>query len=296
MRLTKIASVLGSCLLFVGPAWAQTGEIQKQVEKKLESMRLDEVMAQALKGNPDIRVAEAKLREAEAELYRVRVTVLNRVVILRNEIRSAQATAEEATSRYQRQKELVAKGAASAPELSTARAAAEKFKADLAVKEAELDLLIGKHQGKLGEPIRNSGSDKPRPPPTVPPGSGPPASDTAPAVSDAMREKVFKALDGASYSSGPKELVMTGSELLDLLRKHTKGINILSRIGNGNEEVRLHFKEAIPLAALFQWAEDQLGWRFIVRDYGIVAVEPSAVPPGAVLLRDVWPARPEPAA
>src|SRR5436309_9636032 len=34
---------------------------------------LEELLAQALKANPDIRVAEAKLREAEAELNRTRL-------------------------------------------------------------------------------------------------------------------------------------------------------------------------------------------------------------------------------
>src|SRR5437879_1415136 len=111
MRMQVVFGALGLLLLVAGPAWAQTGEIQKQVEKKLDSMRkeqagLDELLAQALKNNPDIRVAESKVREAEAELYRARVNTLNRVVMLRNEVQSAKAAAQEATARYERELQL----------------------------------------------------------------------------------------------------------------------------------------------------------------------------------------------
>ncbi len=281
MRMQVALGVLGS-LLIASPAWAQTEEIQNQIDKKLESMRkkqavaLQELLAQALKNNPDVRVAESKVREAEAELYRARVNVLNRVVMQRNEIAAAKFMADEATARYEREVKLSQRGAVAERDIRAARAAMMKFRADLATKEAELDLLIGKHQGKAAEFLRNINVEKP--PAAGPPPPEDPLSQPA-AVSDAIREKILKALD-ASYCSGPKVLVMPASEVLEILRKHTKGINILSKLPNEDVEARLNFKESIPLGALFQWAEDQFGWRFIVRDYGIVAVDRSAVPPG----------------
>src|SRR5437868_10610793 len=42
--------------------------------------RLEELLSRALKENPDIRVAETKLREAEAELNRTRLQVTQKVV------------------------------------------------------------------------------------------------------------------------------------------------------------------------------------------------------------------------
>jgi hypothetical protein len=282
---------LAVLLLAVGPLCAQTEEIQKQIDKKLAQMRkdqaaLDELLAEALKNNADVRVAETKVREAEAELYRARMNLLGRIIMQRAEIGAAQAAADEATSRYQRDAALAQNRGISPGELSASRAAMMKVKADLAVKEAELDMLLGKHRGKVIDVPRNQGGDKP---PAAPTG-GEEAAVPPAIVSEVMLEKIVKALD-IPYSSGPKELALASNEVLDILRKQTKGINVLGRLPNGDQEARLHFKEAIPLGALFQWAEDQFGWRFIVRDYGIIAVERDAVPPGALLLKDLWPMR-----
>ena len=108
---------------------------------------------------------------------------------------------------------------------------------------------------------------------------------TAP-IQGAMADQIRKALD-TPFPAVPNEMVMPASEFLDILRMRTKGINILSSIGP-DIEVKVRFTEAIPLGSLFQWAEDQFGWRFIVRDYGIVAAERNKIPPGAPLLLDLW--------
>lgn len=73
-----------------------------------------------------------------------------------NDEKSAKAAAQEADSRYLREKDLMSRGASSAAELSAARAAAEKFKYDHLVKAAgikiaknELDqakTLFAKHE------------------------------------------------------------------------------------------------------------------------------------------------------
>src|SRR5262245_20759456 len=136
MRMQTVVAVWSALLAFAGPAWAQTDEIQKQIDKKLQGLRkeqaaLDELLAQALKNNPDIRVAEAKMREADAELYRARVNILNRVVIQLGDIRSARAAANEATARYEREVQLSQRGAISEADLRAARAAMLKFQGDL---------------------------------------------------------------------------------------------------------------------------------------------------------------------
>jgi len=58
MRMRIVALTLGSLLLGTGAAAAQTEKIQKQIEQKLDQMRkdqasLEELLAQALKNNPD---------------------------------------------------------------------------------------------------------------------------------------------------------------------------------------------------------------------------------------------------
>src|SRR4051812_17523488 len=106
MRFLILSVALGSVLTLNSAAWAQTSDpdtplkAQKkatertaqqateqvtQAKKALEAMAqdvdksqkekasLESLLAQALKNNPDIRVAESKVREAEAELNRVRM-------------------------------------------------------------------------------------------------------------------------------------------------------------------------------------------------------------------------------
>src|SRR2546425_220306 len=52
------------------------GTMGGKKEKDLKAMTLDELLAKALKDNPDLRVAESKVREAEAELNRTRLQAL----------------------------------------------------------------------------------------------------------------------------------------------------------------------------------------------------------------------------
>jgi hypothetical protein len=296
MRVPIAIGAVGSLLMLAVPAWAQTKEIEKQVGKKLEAARkeqagLDAVFAEALKNNPDIRVAEAKLREAEAELYRVRVNVLNRVVILRHDIRSAKAAADEARSRYEREKALAARGGSGAADLSAAFAAAEKYLADLAVKQAELDLLIGKPHGKGANAPAKEGADRQK----VAYEMYAPAEALLQraTASPAMVEKIRKALDvPLKIETSGK---MAPSKFLEWLREQTRGVNIVGTIEDDQEVSPLKFAEPVPLGAIYQWAEDQLGWRFVVRDYGIVAAaHESLIPPGAALLKDIWPPRVKP--
>ena len=75
---------------------------------------------QALKNNPDIRVAEVKLQQAEAELNRARMAAVHKIVVLQSQLRSARAELAEAEKTYKRMKELNANHAISAAELAQA--------------------------------------------------------------------------------------------------------------------------------------------------------------------------------
>lgn len=298
MRMKSAVTAIGLLLSVAGPALSQTPEIQDKVEKKLDQVRkeqagLEELLSMALKQNPDIRVAESKVREAEAQLYRARVNGLNRVVMQYHEVRSAKAAADEAASRYKRDQDLTLRTppAIAPAELSASQAAMLKFQADHAVKEAELDMLIGKHSAKAAEWLRIfdtsfipvDGTGKP-----VPPISKPGNSVVAPAaVPDPMADKIRKALD-APFKAAIKGEV-TEKDVLELLREQTKGVNFVNNVGGGNDRIRTpDLTQPVPLGAFYQWAEDQFGWRFIVRDYGIVATLPDVFPPDAVLLMNLW--------
>src|SRR4051794_33829889 len=97
---TRITSALLALTIFAGTLAAQTGSglgggqpgqpmsgtNPMSVPKKPEPGSLEDLLDKALRQNADIRAAEAKVREAEAELNRVRHQVLAKVVSLRNDI------------------------------------------------------------------------------------------------------------------------------------------------------------------------------------------------------------------
>ena len=102
------------------------------------------------KNNPDIRLAEARLKEAEAYLNKTRLDVLQKIATTEALIRGAEAALEEATARFAQVKELHARGMAPAEELQSAEATLLKFKADLEVQRAALPALLGQARRRCG--------------------------------------------------------------------------------------------------------------------------------------------------
>jgi hypothetical protein len=296
MRAHLLALGVGCLLLAAGPGAAQTPEIQKKIMQQRDEIRkerasLDELMALAVRNNGDIRVAESKVRQAEAEFYRTRTAVLNKIAVLQQEIRARAAAADEAAARYQRDVQLAKNAnAISAAEVSASRSAMTKFMADLAVAQAELDGLVGKHAEKAGEADRLFKMGVlPMGVHLVPPGakgglmlpSGPASTVPAP-----LAEKLRKALN-APVKPGDIGQV-SAADVIKLLRDATKGANVLGPTKDSGVNPLLHLPESIPVGAFYQWAEDQFGWRFVVRDYGIVAMDRNDITLGAVLLLEFW--------
>jgi hypothetical protein len=288
-----------------GAAPAQTQEIQDQVNKKLDELRkeqkkdqgsLEELLALALKNNPDIRVAESKLRAADAELYRARMNVLQRIAMLQQQIKSSKTVADEATLRYEHVQQVSARGAISEADLKAALAAMMKARADIAVLNAEMDAITGRNSAKSAALSQMLGKYM-----TVDHGgdgvvdvftagkalTGVKASPGGGSVQGSVSERIRAALESTVKMDIQGDI--SARDVLDLLRKHTKGINITKPLGTADGEVRpIELTEPIKLGAFFQWAEDQFNWRFIVRDYGIVATERDWMPPGAMLLLELW--------
>lgn len=291
----KLLMTAAALFLVANAGQAQTQKIQDEIAKKLDGMRKDQaalqdLLAAALKTNPDIRVAEAKVRDAEAELYRARMTVLNAIVTMRHDINSAKAVAEEAAARYERDLELKKRvqGSISDAELSASKAAMLKFKFDADSRQAQLDAIVGKNTAKAGEWQRlleqGAAPRDPRPPLTQ--------TSSKQSTPLAVSEDMAKKLDvlGAMVRVEFTDNFVDGTTVLDLLREHAKGINIQENFAKPDKvNVKLRLTEKVPLGALFEWAEDQCGWRFVIRDYGIVVTNRDAVPPaGGVMLLDYW--------
>ena len=109
-------------------------------------MKLEALVAQALKNSPDIRVAEWKLRETEAELNRVRLQVTQKVAALRMDILEAKAILEEAITKlqtyYSSNRDLT-----TTEGFTKVRLRREKAAYDVARLEAELRYQLGTGAG-----------------------------------------------------------------------------------------------------------------------------------------------------
>jgi hypothetical protein len=79
-------------------------------------------------------------------------------------------------------------------------------------------------------------------------------------------------------------------KVIDDFRKAAKGINLIVNANYADKQMKFNvdISEPVALGAALQWFEDQTGFLFVIREYGIVAVPQSKVPPGAVGMVEYW--------
>ncbi len=305
-------ALFSAALLVALPLSAQTPEIQKQVENKLKDAKkaqdkLDEQYSQALKTNPDIKVAEAKLREAEAEVTRVRLGVLQRLRLIHAKINFAKAQVDLTEARWQREKQIYAKGAGSMADLLASEAEMRKAQADLTVAEAELPYLLGERpggavagitfspDGRLLHTVEADGSvriwditsGK-----AVVQQPGAPLQGPAPSapMPGSANEKLREALD-TQFKVNLQDIDL--KDALKFVQDRIENLNIHVSARKASEKrVSIDLVAEIPVGAFFQFLEDETGCVFIIRDYGIVVVDRDRLPPGAALLATFWRQKP----
>jgi hypothetical protein len=254
------------------------------------------MLDQALRNNPDLRVAAAKLAEAEAELSRIRLQVVQKVVQAYQAAEAAQALADFHLKEVKRLEELVAKGAVSATDLDEKQKLLAAAKTQAAAAEADLAYLLGKSAAKE---VRDTSEtllylnaierarhawEKALPLNQV-------RERVAADVAGPMAERLRKALESPMNVNFDDALL---SEVISQVRElwsipiiektetKTQSLNVKLKIGN------------ISLGALLQLLEDLApGNQFVVRDYGLLMVPEGKIPPGALLLSDFRKLRPE---
>lgn len=264
---------------------------------------LEEMIARAMKDNPDVRVAEAKLREAEAELNRARLQVTKKVLALHQTRKTQQALIESA--------EVSFKSAEAALKLRTTqfragRVPEDEFegtkanleqakiklidaKAKLADIEAEIPYLMGKQPTDVVatnlrvSPVYSLSltlDDRKDP------------ENTKQPLSASMAEKIRKALNTSV------QLKVENTPLPDVLEYlgEKTGVSFHVRGGWGslkNDTMNLQLGE-VPLGAALQAIGDsEPSLQFLVRDYGILVVNVDTgtiPPPGAIRVETLWKA------
>jgi hypothetical protein len=113
--------------------------------------KLEEMLEQALRDNPDLKVAEAKAQEAEAELNRARLTVVQKVVTHYQALEAQKAAVEQAKADWETAEAQHKAGTVPQAIYAQARGKLELAKSELARLEAETPYLLGKQPGRGGQ-------------------------------------------------------------------------------------------------------------------------------------------------
>ena len=259
---------------------------------------LEEFLAKALKENADIRLAESKVHEAEAQLTKTRLDVMQKVVKLHADMAAYKAAVKLGEDLLKNRIKLYEQGALPLSAYEAAEKKLQQAKSDLAKAEAEVPFLIGNQPAALA--FSPDGKQLLFTP-------GPTAGQiivwdtvTGKQLSREFFPPATALVQRAPHSDklraildAPVQGDVDRDKLLKLFREKAKGINLhtdaFERLHAANKDLlaqSLRLSEPVPLGAALQWFEDTTGFRFVVRAYGIVLS--SRVPPGATLLLDAW--------
>jgi hypothetical protein len=241
---------------------------------------IEEMLATALKYNPDIRLSEVKVRDAEGELNRTRLRVMQRVIALHHTIQAQQAEVARVRARVKRLSGLVSNRAVQRSLLEEARQDLLRERSKLSELKAELPYLLGKQDESLAqEAVRTEVQIGTR--------RYPPSRIRAP-----MAGRLLKALDKVievDYKA------VTLDKLLEDLQEKAEGVPIhrnlaLADLGGLKFGMRLG---KVPLGSALLALQDALpGLQVLARNYGILVTWEHQVPLGAVRLFDFWKNRP----
>ncbi len=314
--------------------------------------KLEQLIVEAFKNNPDIRVAETKLRLAEAEAARARLKLISEIAGLQADIETAQAVAEEGKKRYDRAKLLFEKKVIPLEDFEAAFATYVKLKADLASHQTKLPYLLGRNTAggdsaslriydiyrstleqknataalKAHETAKLPISDeefarrisldilgRTTTAEEMKKFLAIPARDrrekwisqaieegqasgavkwlnkvyAASIPESPLAEKLRKALDATTKLD--VDTIGVGEAFQFVREEALPGINLIVRAKMKKETVAIRLRSPVPVGAMLQFLEDELGVVFLLRDYGVVVVSAEErLPPDAVRVVDFW--------
>jgi len=316
---------LGLLALSAGLALAQPGPKKDAPPKepaKPAPGSLEETLDKALQNSADIKVAEAKVRDAEAELNRVRQQVLMKGTTLHNELRVAKKLLESVEAIYAQTKQGYAKNVVPLTELLPSQLAFEKQRAEVEKLEAELKAFrgeFGAHQGLIksvafspdGRRIGEAHDGMVRVWDAV---SGKETTlfemafgaagrpEAKPAVQPEMADRVRNWMDQEVELKVNDENRMRMEDLFEILGKLTKDLVPvrMTKKGADCQYTNVTRGGKVQVGALIQSIEDNAiegepnsDVAIVVRDYGLLVTTKDRVPEGAVRALDFWKAKGE---
>ncbi len=285
----------GSLAVGQQPTGTSGTAAKSKAADKPAAKSLEELLAVALKSNPDIRVGDAKVREAEAELNRTRLQTTQKVVTLHRGLEAQKALVESAEAEAQRYLQLERTGAVPAGSLETARQKALQAKARLTEIEAELAYLTGQQPAGVAGTSSADQAERHLYAAQVALAHRvllvEEEAKQASQVPATIAGKLRKALDTPVKVDFQKK---TPAEILKELQPKLEGVPIRIRLDLKSmaRPATLQLAEPIPLGGVFQLLEDETGdLYFVLREYGIIVVlrdQPAMYPPDAEGLVDFW--------
>jgi hypothetical protein len=279
-------------------------------EKAKPADPTDAAIASALVNDPDVRMAKAKIQLAEAELAKARQAVTLKVVALKGKIdllKTEVANLRESVALLTRS---VQQGAAPQSVLIPERAKLEAAMAALASAETEWKLLtapgatghvwdllidpndaaahalryLGAHGGSdrsealIARYMMAMGAARERE-----------------AVKGPIADRLRAALD-KPVKLGAKGEKVTLAQALDIF-KDTAGLDVPIRPMPSPLPVIVSEGEELPIGAWFQLFQDTAaqqnpGFAFYVREYGLLVANKQTAPPDAPTITEIWKLKP----
>ncbi|MDY3558913.1 hypothetical protein R5W23_006089 [Gemmata sp. JC673] len=284
----------------------------------------DAAIGRALATDPDVKMAQAKINLAEAELAKARQTITLRVLALKSRVEQGTAEMRVAEQHLENVTKGVNGGAGHQSELLVARSKFETAKAALAAAEAEWKLLTGSDNNgevKLFRayltvldqyfeshslpstqqgPAPNAGAYR-----WYGSGGSPPATIKGP-IPDRLRAVLDKPI-----KLGAKGETIRIDQALELLKKEV-GFDVpvrgelLHPRPKVNDRGEILYDparkgipimiapqvvsegETLPVGAWLQLYQDVSGGTFYVREYGLLLADKKSAPPDAPTLTEFW--------
>lgn len=282
-----VVELLALAVLLAGArmGWGQSAPEKK--EKPPAKSRLEEMLEQALRANPDLAVATAKVAEAQAELNRTRLQVTQKVVALYYALETQKEQVATLEARFKRAKELYETKALPQAAFAEAGQQLRTAKAKLAELEVEQPYLLGKvrirdsllawrYYPLIGVGRVRDGHLQAPPQLRLRAATGP------------VAEKIRRALDRrlplkTEFKNTPMDKVVKS------FTERASDVLFLVKPGEGPLPTITGELPDLPLGAALEWLEDALpDYRIVVREYGFLIAPANKVPPGAVSVHEFW--------
>jgi hypothetical protein len=271
---------------------------------------LEDTLEKALRNSADIKAAEAKVRDAEAELNRVRQQVLTKATALHVDLNLAKRMLQVAEQTLAIQERTAAAGQSSVADRMAAMTMVEKHRGEVEKLETELKSLRGEFALKgvssvafspSGDTIwvtgegsvrlwdAANGSELQRPiqwmdelwrPVSI-------GGSKAPTVQTPMMDRIKKVLD-QEVEMNSRESPVTDA-LHAVLQVSGSNVPVRETLPTNQGFGTVTLKGKLPVGAWIQAIEDtDANLRIVVRDYGLLMTTRGGVPDGALRVQDLW--------